>query len=432
MQQGLVARLGRALIITVFVFLRLFLSVEKCALSLHTSAVLLGLVCDVAAHRFIVPPQKAQSIIASIEAFIRQGGTKRELAQLAGKLASISPAVQLAPLFLRRVFQAMGMASHWEDSLQEPSVSLAVEDLLYFRQYLESNPGWRWAPRTDVTEYWCAGDASETGYGGHSHLLDQQLILPFSTQDAQRMASSTLSSTCREIKNICYLVTACIRQDPDKVANTTIVCYSDNQGAVANVNNLRGSPEEVTAIRDMWVWASQHDVQIRVEWRPRTTDIIRMADSLSRVLDQSDYALSYQHTLHLCRKWGKPTGDAFAGHWAHAHKAPKFFTASPCHVGEGHDATIRDWSVLGSLVWVFPPPWLIREAIAKILRHRCNSILIVPNMGKHQQHLIALLPVKEHLGIPPHQGMFEYGSKFPMRKDTLQFLCNLDCFYVVF
>ena len=288
MQQGLVAQLGRALIITVFVFLRLFLSVEKCALSLHTSATLLGLVCNVADQRFIVPQQKARSIIASIEVFIRQGGTKRDLAQLAGKLASISPAVQLAPLFLRRVFQAMGMAGHWEDSLSEPAISLATEDLLYFRQYLESNPGWRWIPRTDVTEYWCAGDASETGYGGHSHLLDQQLILPFSTQDAQRMSTSNLSSTCREIKNICYLVTACIRQDPEKVANTTIVCYSDNQGAVANVNNLRGSPEEVTAIRDMWVWASQQDVQIRVEWRPRTTDLIRRADALSRIRDQSD------------------------------------------------------------------------------------------------------------------------------------------------
>jgi hypothetical protein len=67
----------------------------------------------------------------------------------------------------------------------------------------------------------------------------------------------------------------------------------------------------------------------------------------------------------------------------HSQKAPLFFTASPGQVECGFDATIRDWGVLGPLVWVFPPVWMLMEAVAKILHHRCAAILLVPALGQH-------------------------------------------------
>lgn len=169
-----------------------------------------------------------------------------------------------------------------------------------------------------------------------------------------------------------------------------------------------------------------------MEWRRRDTEAIRRADALSRVEDASDYALSFSLTRELRARWGTPSGDAFAGPWAHSQKAPLFFTASPCHVGCGFDATIRDWGVLGPLVWVFPPVWLLREAIGKILQHRCAAILLVAAMGPHQWPLVRRLPIVDSIVIPPRDGMFEEGSKFSKKGRVGRFKCTLHCFRVQF
>jgi hypothetical protein len=168
---------GRALLVSVFAFLQMQLSLPKCVLDLPSKATLLGLVCDVRSQKFAVPEAKAQAIIHLIDAFLQNGGSKRELAQLAGKLVAISPAVQLAPLFYRRLVQAMSATSHWEDAVQEGEATLTSADLLYFRDYLLANPGWGWAPRRSVREFMCAGDASESGFGGHSELLPRDMTL---------------------------------------------------------------------------------------------------------------------------------------------------------------------------------------------------------------------------------------------------------------
>jgi hypothetical protein len=123
---------------------------------------------------------------------------KQNLAKLAGKLISIALAIQLAPLYTRRLFQAMGDVATWESALGEEQVTLAEEDLRYFQAALQLNAGWRWSPRVNVREFSCAGDASETGYGGHSALLPADMVLSFDARDHARMQAGQLSSTLRE------------------------------------------------------------------------------------------------------------------------------------------------------------------------------------------------------------------------------------------
>jgi Reverse transcriptase (RNA-dependent DNA polymerase) len=273
-RKGLVALVGRALILSVLAFLNWFLSIEKCVFTLPVEGKMLGLWCNVQHGFFKVPSDKAQAILHQLDEFLTIGGTKRDLAKLAGKLISIAPAIQLAPLYTRRLFQAMGDVATWDSALGEEQVTLAEEDLRYFQAALQLNAGWRWSPRVNVQEFSCAGDASETGYGGHSALLPADMVLPFDARDQARLQAGQLSSTLREVKNACFLISTCLQHNPDKLQGGTLVCYCDNQGAVANMNKMRGSPEEVTVIRDMWVLATALDVQIRVEWRPRESAVI--------------------------------------------------------------------------------------------------------------------------------------------------------------
>lgn len=205
------------------------MSLPKCDLGLPQRGQMLGLICDVHQGSFKVPEAKAQELLAAIEKFLCQGGTKRELATLAGKLVAIAPAVQLAPLYTRRLFQAIGQVAHWEARLDEEDKLLSQEDLLYFKAALTANVGWRWLPRKDTHEFTCASDASGTGYGGHSDLLPKALMLPFSFQDQERMAAGALSSTLREVKNVCFLIVTCLNHAPAKLKGSTLICYCDNQ-----------------------------------------------------------------------------------------------------------------------------------------------------------------------------------------------------------
>eukprot|EP00884_Botryococcus_braunii_P011539 jgi/Botrbrau1/20386/Bobra.0006s0047.1 len=429
-QEGAKALVGRALVLSVLAYLHWYLSIHKCDLALPKEGQMLGMVCNLPGGFFKVPALKAVALIQQIEMFQATGGSKRELARLAGKLCSIAPAVQLTPLFTRRLFQALAQAPTWETAVQAEQLELASEDLLYFKEALRVNAGWGWVPRASLHEFYCASDASETGFGGHSLLLPADLVMPFDQDDHLRMQQGHLSSTLREVKNACYLVTACIRHSSHVLKGSTLVAYCDNQGAVANINNMRGSPEEVNAIRDMMILATALDVQIRVEWKPRTAQEIKRADALSRVVDPSDYSLCYKQAAQLMQKWGTPTGDAFAGPWAHSHKAPKFFTATPCHVGLGWDAMIRDWAVLGKLIWVFPPVWLIREALLKVKAQRCNCILLLPSLNPMLRELLRAVPVADTHVILPHAGMFELGSTLPPAMKEPPFTSRLDCFLV--
>jgi hypothetical protein len=431
-QGGPSALVGRALVLSVLVFLHWVLSIGKCVFTLPVEGKMLGLWCNVQKGFFKVPSDKAQALIQGIQDFLTHGGTKRDLAKLTGKLVSVAPAIQLAPLYTRRLFQSIGEGATWTSTLGDEQIALAADDLRYFEAALQLNAGWRWSPRVDVHEFTCAGDASETGYGGYSSLLHGDMVLPFDAHDQARMHAGHLSSTLREVKNACFLISTCLRHNPGALAGGTLVCYCDNQGAVANMNKMRGSPEEVAAIRDMWVLATALDVQIRVEWRPRESAEIAKADALSRVEDPSDFALNFQETSRLMRLCGTPTGDAFAGPWGHARKAAVFFTAGPCHVAAGWDALMRDWDVLGDLIWVFPPISLVREALVKVKAHGRNCILILPNLTAHLKRLVRTLPVVDSKVIHPYPGMFELGSKLPKEMQYPPFACKLDCFLIRF
>eukprot|EP00884_Botryococcus_braunii_P005609 jgi/Botrbrau1/15049/Bobra.0297s0006.1 len=114
------------------------------------------------------------------------------------------------------------------------------------------------------------------------------------------------------------------------------------------------------------------------------------------------------------QKWGTPTGDAFAGPWAHSHKAPKFFTATPCHVGLGWDAMKWDWAVLGELIWVFPSVWLIREALLKVKAQRCNCILLLPSLNPMLRELLRAVPVADISMLSCHmRGCSSWGLLSP-------------------
>jgi len=258
------------------------------------------------------------------------------------------------------------------------------------------------------------------------------MVIGFNQLDKQRMAAGQLSSTQREVVTACYLMTTCMKTAPHAVKDGTLLCVTDNQGAAANINKMRGNLEMVAAIRPTMQLAAELNVDIKVIWQPRETPTMQRADALSRVEDAADFALAPTLTSSLTNQWGTPTGDAFAGIHTEFHKAAAFFTSTPAPLGLGCNALSQDWKVLGDLVWVFPPVWLIEDAILRVAHFKCNSILVLPSFKRVEWHLLENLPIKSHQHIHPRPGMFLLGSKVPANMQNPEFTCALDCFLVRF
>jgi len=98
-----------------------------------------------------------------------------------------------------------------------------------------------------------------------------------------------------------------------------------------------GLGETLAVVRDLYELAAAHDVALEFIWKPRTTAEIQLADRLSRIIDTSDFALNNTIFERLCRQWGFPTADVFAGQARKFHKHTRFYTAyfTPDTLGVG-------------------------------------------------------------------------------------------------
>jgi hypothetical protein len=191
--------LGMRALLLLLSFLGFCLSRGKCVSEPTKKGQYLGLVIDLEEQAFHVPQDKAEFILEEIGKVRSTGSTKRDMARLEGMLVSVSPAVRLAPLYTRRLFQAMGELEDWGESLTEELAGLSEEDLLFWVEALIMQKGKPW--RQEGPVFVCYGDASARGYGGFSEeLLLQPMQESFKVEEQEQMSKGTLSSCHREVK----------------------------------------------------------------------------------------------------------------------------------------------------------------------------------------------------------------------------------------
>ena len=113
------------------------------------------------------------------------GVSQRQLAKVAGLLVSIRPAVYMAPLYSKSLFQ--GLRGQWDGPVSEFDRAFAREDLLYWRDNLAELQGKSWVRRETV--YTAFGDASDTAYAGSSELLQHPMVIGHSAAELTRRNS---------------------------------------------------------------------------------------------------------------------------------------------------------------------------------------------------------------------------------------------------
>lgn len=418
------------MLLVLFTWLGFCLSRAKCSLVPALQGIFLGLIVDLQRQAFGVPTEKAEYILHLWDSHAAAGLTKRTAAQLAGLLVSISPAVPLAPLYLRRLFQAQGKGTDWDTPLCEEAAVLASEDHAFWQLKLQ-RPCFKPWRRTGPV-YVCTGDASAVGYGGFSpDLLPAPMMESFTLEEVQLMREGTLSSCHREVRNACLLIVTCLKQNPTKLQGATLLFFGDNVAAICNINSLNGKPHTLREIRSMYEEAAKIDVEVRAQWVSRNAPDMQLADHYSRCKDPGDFAVTNSVYVDICRtqrpgggSWGFCTGDCFAGTVPEFHHSPRYFTRFPAPAGNGADALSLPWSILDPprihgvpnppvQLWVFPPRHLVRQAIDKIALERKDCIFVIANMDPTWRAWLQHLPIVHEMALQRRPGVLVPGSRMP-------------------
>ena len=139
------------------------MSITKCMLDPQQKAQFLGMIVCSLHVIFQVPGGNMQFVIQQLTAATNSKAiSRRQLASLAGMVLALSPAVPLAPIYAKIMYQLMTGQADW-DILAENLADLRSH-LEFVARTLPASNGKRWK-KTEVATV-LVGDVSDHQYGG--------------------------------------------------------------------------------------------------------------------------------------------------------------------------------------------------------------------------------------------------------------------------
>jgi hypothetical protein len=211
-----------------------FHGLAKCQIEQVQLIKWLGFMLDSVRQRFEVGTSKLEKLKDFLRFVLSKPAVSaRDLAQVAGKIISLSPAVAPAALYTRSFFQAIKGHTSW-DALY-PNPAEVTEALAFWLENLDRFNGRPWWPQPVTLRV--EVDASEIGYGD---LLSVPSLPPLRFQSTFSPDQAAGSSTLREVLGYVGAVGVAAKSFPSLLSDSSILMTGNNQGAVS----LHQQPEE--------------------------------------------------------------------------------------------------------------------------------------------------------------------------------------------
>lgn len=360
-------------ILRLFTHLGAHFSLPKCQLEPLQVAAWLGFVVDSISETFSISEKKLAKIVGALQSVLQADViTARDLAEMAGKLVSVAPAVLSALLFVRPFFAAMKGKESWDVAFDSPD---AVKETA--RLFLSKLPEWngrRWYSYPVGLS--SSSDASDVGYGGFVQLPGKE---PLEVAGTFTSKEAELSSTARELLGILATLKSAVQESPDGLKFSTCLITTDNLGASHALNKLKSSSPDVNEVlQRFFALCCDHKIDIRATWKPR--EELEAEDLLSRQPDASDWEISQaelKEILHFFHV--RICVDLFASDtW---HTVANFVSLRYTPGCMAANALMQDWKALepeGGFAWAFPPVRLINDTVCLLERFKVNAVLVVP------------------------------------------------------
>jgi hypothetical protein len=356
-----------------FATLGAFMGLPKCNLWPQLLLKWLGFIVDSQEESFKVGKAKMQKLKKVLEEAIDKPSTSpRKIAEIAGKILALSPAVLLAALYSRSFYSALKGRSSWDEVFPNPTA--VKESAQFWLNNIDRFNGRKWWPKAVRIE--AAVDASGVGYGGLISMPGKSPV-PFTRTFSQEQASQ--SSTAREVRGYAGALAAAVQTYSAELKGAALLIEGDNQGAISAVNHLRSPVAEINEeLQTIFRICCENGVDVVARWMPGEN--FSEADALLRLPDPTDWGLSQSEMQKIiCQFQICPTLDLFASgsHHVAAKFVSRFFTPGCFAV----DATKLDWSSVAGpdeLAWVFSPNRLVNLALSMLESSKVRALVCLP------------------------------------------------------
>ena len=340
--------------------------------------IFLGLLVDAERGWLAAPQAKLQRLRGELRHLAQDWDERRALAAC-GFLASLAPGLRLAALLGRWLRQLVAGEVHARRSELRRLLAFAEAHL----DQLNGRP-WRLDEQPAV-QVQLVTDASDRAVGAHLRGGDWRAELPFTAEEGE------MSSTKREARGVLRGLQELERARPGLLTGKHVQCWTDSQSAACALANLSGGPSVFEEVKAVYELAGRLGAVLSFVWQPREHGDLVLADALSKLQDEGDWALSRTMAeQQLFGRMGRPDIDVFASRRAH-QRCVAYYAAQwdgQCAAVDGLAQDWRQWpeqeksSNTGRqpLCFVFPPLRLLMPALSKILAERVEAIVVHPRL----------------------------------------------------
>ena len=390
------------------------LSLNKCQLEADQLRRFLGMMVDLKARAFVIPGDKRDSLV---EMVAQLSGTTmmsdRIIAQLAGKVMALAPALDLAPLLARDMMRAMQGKTGWDQLYPSPAAMKQDMDLLVELMQRAEGKGRKWDKRSRVIRV--VGDASESALAAYTPEgeLKAPIVVPFTEQERQAVESNDWSSTARELSVLEKVLVTFDEQCPGLLSGKRLLYCTDSQPGMQALMGMKGNKNTFPIVKAVRLRCAALDVQLEVIWRPRGHAEQQTADDLTKVEDNTDWALHpevYEKVIsHEVLGGKRPTVDVFASPTNTKVEGAYFslYLGPGC---KGVDAFTQRWDSAGGMAFINGPFNMMGAILRQMITQKVDAIVIAPAWPRPWMALWAQLPVRAVMDLPHRQDLFLPGS----------------------
>ena len=268
-----------------------FFSLKKADWQPKRSQRFLGLEVDSQAGAFRVPLDKQEYFMAIVQTLLDSDTiTTRQLVHVAGLIVSMSMAVNLCPMFTRRLFLAIVEVESWDTLFPTPAA--VREELTWWQINFHKAEGCRWP--TLCTTVIAVGNASETHAG--AFFPGGDLTRPLQVALPHHLLSA--SSTARELFAVQSVLQTFMRHAPSALRSKRLLYHTDSQASTFCVARQRGVNECLDVVRNIHLLAWEHDVELELVWSNRENPWQVQADYFSKATDPHNWGF-----VELAVRW---------------------------------------------------------------------------------------------------------------------------------
>lgn len=318
-------------------------------------------------HNFTlsIPERRVNDMLSSLycvfETFPRI--TARTLAQITGKIISMSPVIgNVSRLMTRYCYMAVVKRFSWDSLLVFDDVKKIKSELCFWQSNINAINCKRLGTydKSSVIIY---SDASNVAAAACTVEIDRKIFHKMWTTD-----EALESSTWRELKAI----ELALRSFQHVFSGKSLNWYTDNQNCVKIVE--AGSMKENLQAIAMSIFSTCliNGISIDIQWIPREGNT--QADYLSKIVDYEDWGVSEHFFYFMNELWGIYTIDRFAN--STNAKLSRFNSLFWNVNTEAVDAFSQNWS--GENNWLVPPIYAVIRTVKHLVACKAKGTLIIP------------------------------------------------------